>query len=106
PVKFKGESAEGTGRTVPNATGGTYSAAESIAYKKGMEKAELNVKVNVAIGKKSVDFPVVKLADGTIVTAQRLKTDYKTATSADNFKEVAVSQRATIFFLINQSDVR
>jgi len=106
PVKFKGESVEGAGRTVPNATGGTYSAAESIAYKKGMEKAELNVKVNVAIGSKSVDFPVVKLADGTIVTAQRLKTDYKTATSADNFKEVAATQRATIFFLINDSDVR
>lgn len=106
PVKFKGESAEGAGRTVPNATGGSYSAAESIAYKKGMEKAEMNVKVNVAIGSKSVDFPLVKLADGTIVTAQRLKTDYRTAQSADNFKEVAATQRATIFFLINDSDVR
>jgi len=106
PVKFKGESAEGTGRIVPNATGGTYSHPNAIAYKKGMEKAELNAKVNVAIGKKSVDFPVVKLADGTIVTAQRLKTDYKSATAADNFKEVPTSQRATIFFLINESDVR
>ncbi len=106
PVKFKGESAEGAGRTVANATGGTFSSSGALAYKKGMEKAELTAKVNVAVGKKSVDFPAVKLADGTIVTAQRLKADYKAAMAADNFKEVPVQQSATIFFLINQSDVR
>lgn len=105
-VKFKGESAEGTGRTVNYENGGSFSNNGALAYKKGMEKAELTAKVNVARGKKSVDFPVVKLADGTIVTQQRMKTDYKSAMAPDNFKEVPVQQAATIYFLINQSDVR
>lgn len=106
-VKFKGESVEESGgRTVNNENGGSFSNSGSLAYKKGMEKAELTAKIKVTVGKKSVDFPSVKLADGTITTAQRLKTDYKAAMSADNFKEVPVQTSATIFFEINQSDVR
>jgi len=106
-ANFKGESVEeGTGKTVSNENGAKFSQSAAIAYNKGMEKAELNAKVKVGVKKKSVDFPNVKLADGTIVTQQLLKQDYRTATSASNWKEVAIEKSATINFVINRSDVR
>ncbi|MDP2189214.1 MAG: hypothetical protein Q8J69_11085 [Sphingobacteriaceae bacterium] len=106
-AKFKGESVtEGSGKTVNNENGGKFSQSASIAYNKGMEKAELNAKVKVSVKKKSVDFPQVKLADGTIVTQQLLKQDYRSAASASNWKEVAIEKTATINFVINRSDVR
>lgn len=106
-AKFKGESVEeGSGKTVNNEKGGKFSQSASIAYNKGMEKAELNAKVKVGVKKKTVDFPQVKLADGTIVTQQLLKQDYRPAASASNWKEVAVEKTATINFVINRSDVR
>jgi Flp pilus assembly protein TadD/outer membrane protein OmpA-like peptidoglycan-associated protein len=106
-AKFKGESVEeGSGKTVSNENGGKFSQSASIAYNKGMEKAELNAKVKVGVKKKTVDFPQVKLADGTIVTQQLLKQDYRPAASASNWKEVAVEKTATINFVINRSDVR
>lgn len=106
-ANFKGESVEeGTGKTVNNENGGKFSQSASIAFNKGMEKAELNAKVKVGVKKKTVDFPQVKLADGTIVTQQLLKQDYRPATSASNWKEVAIEKSATINFVINRSDIR
>lgn len=106
-AKFKGESVEdGSGRTVSNETGGSFSQSAAIAYKKGMENAELVAKVKVGVKKKSVDFPEVKLADGTIVTQQLMNADYRPAVAASNWKEVPVQQTATINFVINRADVR
>ena len=106
-ANFKGESiVEGTGKTVSNENGGKFSQSASIAFNKGMEKAELNARVKVGVKKKSVDFPQVKLANGTIVTQQLLQQDYRSAVSASNWQEVAVEKTATINFVINRSDVR
>lgn len=106
-ANFKGEDVlEGTGKTVNNENGGKFSQSAAIAYNKGMETAELNAKVKVGVKSKTVDFPQVKLADGTIVTQQLLKQDYRAASSASNWKEVAVEKSATINFVINRSEVR
>lgn len=106
-ARFKGESVtEGSGRTVNNATGGKFSQPASIAYKKGMESAELKAKVKVGVKKKSVDFPEVKLADGTIITQMLMQNDFRPIASASNFKEVVAQQEATIFFEINRFEVR
>ncbi len=105
-ASFKGESAEATGRTVNYENGGKFSQPANIAFKKGMEKTELTAKVKVGVKKKTVDFPDVKLADGTIVTQQMLQNDFRPVASSNNFKEIAVQQEATIFFEINRSEVR
>lgn len=105
-ASFKGESAEATGRTVNYENGGKFSQPANIAFKKGMEKTELTAKVKVGVKKKTVDFPDVKLADGTIVTQQLLQNDFRPVASSSNFKEVTVNKEATIFFEINRYEVR
>jgi outer membrane protein OmpA-like peptidoglycan-associated protein/Flp pilus assembly protein TadD len=106
-AKFKGESVtEGGGRTVNFENGGKFSQSGSIAYKKGMETAELNAKVKVGVKKKTVDFPDVKLADGTIITQSLLNQDYRPAMAPSLWKEVQVEKAATIYFVINRFDIR
>jgi outer membrane protein OmpA-like peptidoglycan-associated protein len=107
PARFKGESVEeGAGKTVNFASGGKFSEPRAIAYKKGMEKAELNANVKVGVKKKSVDFPQVKLADGTITTQTLLNNSFRPSVAPSNWKEVQVQNSATIYFVINRFDVR
>jgi outer membrane protein OmpA-like peptidoglycan-associated protein len=106
-AKFKGEGVEeGSGKTVSFENGGKFNQSAAVAYNKGMEKAELTAKVKVGVKKKTVDFPTVKLADGTLVTQQLMNGQYRPAAAASNWKEVAVEQQATINFVINRFDIR
>ena len=105
-ASFKGETAEATGRTVNYETGGKFAQPASIAFKKGMETAELKAKVKVGVKSKSVDFPEVKLADGTITTQMLMQNNFRPIASASNFKEVVAQQEATILFEINRYEVR
>lgn len=107
PVTLLGEKAEGTGQKIANATGGSFSYTDKVAYTPEMKVSELKLKAVASVGSKQKDFPFVKIADGVITTPMLLKNDDKAIIGKDNFmKVVPVSDTANIFYVINQSVVR
>lgn len=103
-----GEGAVGNGTKITSATGGSVSYSDKIAYVPGMDVADLNLKASATVGTKPAkDLPVIKIADGTIITPMLVKNDEKAMLGKDNFTKVTpVSANANIYFIVNQSNVR
>jgi hypothetical protein len=106
-VNAVGEGAVGNGTKITSATGGTLSYSDKIAYQPGMEVAELNLKATATVGTKSKELPMIKIADGTIITPMLVKSDEKPILGKDKFTKITpVSTGANIYFIVNQSNVR
>jgi Flp pilus assembly protein TadD len=102
-----GEKASGTGITISNSKGGTFSYMDKVPYEAGMKNCELVLKGIASKGSASKDFKDVKIADGTIITPTLVKSDEMGAIAQDNFKKTeSVTQTASIYYAMNQSTVR
>ncbi len=107
PVTVVGEKAEGTGTKITNASGGSFSYSDRVAYEKGMENATVELKISGAVKKKTKDFPPVKIADGTIVTSLLVKSDEKSIMGKDAFsKTKPISANSVIYYTISSDVVR
>lgn len=107
---FQGESVEGNDQAVPYKAGGTYTMKAVFDYVPQMAKSELYLRFNAKVGKKNVEIPEVKIADGVIATSELLGKALEsanTASSVDAYQRiVAQKQEAQIKFLIQQANVR
>ena len=72
---FQGESVTGNDQSVPYKVGGTYTMKAVFDYVPEMAKSELYLRFNAKVGKKTVDVPEVKIADGVIATSELLNTN-------------------------------
>ncbi len=112
---FQGESVTGNDQSVPYKVGGTYTMKAVFDYVPEMAKSELYLRFNAKVGKKTVDVPEVKIADGVIATSELLNTNQvtpaiasaNTSSSVDAYQRIVEQkQEAQIKFLIQQANVR
>lgn len=107
-IVLVGDKATGSGQKISYDKGGSFSyTSEKIAYEPGMKNAILELRAQGAVKTKTKDFVPVKLADGTIVTSLLVRNDEKGIYAKDAFvKTEPANQSASVYYLINKSDVR
>ena len=108
PVTYVGEKAKENGRTVNYKFGGTYSQSCSYDFVPAMATSELYLRFEARVGKKVIEIPDLKIADGVRVTAELAQAkDNKTATTPDKFQRVIQElTEADIKFLIQSAELR
>ncbi len=104
-VTLVGEKAQGNGTKIAYDAGGSLSYTDKVAFTDAMRMDELDLNATLVNNKK--DFPVVKLADGTIATAKLLQNDDRVLIGKDNFQKTIPEHDTThIYYVISQSVVR
>ncbi|MGN1239796.1 MAG: tetratricopeptide repeat protein [Paludibacteraceae bacterium] len=108
PVTYVGEKVKENGIMVSYKEGGKYSQSCSFDYVPAMDKCELYLRFTAKVGKKEVEVPESKIADGLVATAKLAKAcDNKSVVTPDKFQRVIQQmQEADIKFLIQQSNLR
>ena len=110
PATFRGEKILGNDQTISYQLGGHYTMKASYPYEAAMQKSELYLTFDAKLGKKQVDVPAIKVADGVIATSElyhRTLTSAQPSVAADAFQRVVEQkQEANIKFLIQQAELR
>lgn len=108
PVTYVGEKAAENGKTVNYKNGGTYSQSCSFNYVPAMRKSELYLRFEAKVGKKEIEIPDLKIADGVVATAELASAkDNKTAATPDKFQRIIQEMtEADIQFLIQSAEIR
>lgn len=108
PVTYVGEKAKENGKTVNYKNGGTYKQSCSFDYVPAMRKSELYLRFEAKVGKKVVEIPDLKIADGVVATSELAEAkDNKTAATPDKFQRVIQElTEADIKFLIQSAELR
>lgn len=107
---FQGEKVEGNDQTISYLVGGNYTMKTNFKYVPEMQKSEMYLTFDARVGKKEVELPAVKVANGVVATSELYKTTVSTAESSiapDAFQRVTQQkQEANIKFLIQQATLR
>lgn len=107
PITLQGEKVTGNNKVI-NKTGGSFSVSSVFDYIPAMSKSELYLRFSTTIGKKVINLPEIKVADGVIAT--EALADATTATpslSEDKFQRIIKeAHEASILFLIQQASLR
>ena len=105
---FVGEKAKENGTTVSYKEGGSFAIKASFDYVPAMAKSELVLRYTLVNGKKTLEIPEQKVADGVVSTAKLVVAeDVKPQVTADKFQRIIQEvQEADIKFLIQQSTLR
>ena len=108
PVTYVGEKAKENGKTVNYRNGGKYSQSCSFKYVPEMRVSELYLRFEAKVGKKEIEIPDVKIADGVVTTPELAEAkDNKTAGTPDKFQRVIQElTEADIKFLIQSAELR
>ena len=108
PVTYVGEKAKENGTTVNYANGGKYTQSCSFNYVPEMKKSELYLRFKATVGKKEIEIPDLKIADGVVATSELASAkDNKTANTPDKFQRVIQElTEADIKFLIQSANLR
>lgn len=106
---FQGEKVLGNDQTISYRLGGNYTMKTNFAYADD-NKADMYLTFNARIGKKVVQVPEVKVAEGIIATSELYKKTLTTANAAlapDAYQRInKQKQEANIKFLIQQATLR
>ena len=106
---FQGEGVNGNDQTIYYRVGGNYTMKTNFAYV-GDNKAEMYLAFDARLGKKQVEIPAVKVADGIIATSELYRRTVTTANAAiapDAYQRITKKkQEANIKFLIQQANIR
>lgn len=107
PITLQGEKIKGNNKVI-NKTGGTFSVSSAYNYVPAMDKSELYLRFNTTIGKKTVNVPEIKVADGVIATeALADATSANPSYAEDKFERIIKeAHEASIMFLIQQAKIR
>ena len=107
---FQGEKVLSNDQTISYLLGGHYTMKTSFPYQEAMQKSELYLTFDAKIGKKAVQVPAVKVADGVIATSELWHKSLLQSTGSvaqDGFQRVvAQKQEANVKFLIQQAELR
>ncbi|MDZ4058795.1 MAG: hypothetical protein U1D64_02005, partial [Bacteroidales bacterium] len=105
--KLQGEKVTDNFQTIYK-TGGKASNTIKFAYKPGMEKSHLELRVAVWNKLKKYDFPApYKLADGANITYKLVHTDGETAIAPNDYQKIIREKKETqILYTINSPVVR
>lgn len=107
---FQGEKVQGNDQEISYKVGGNYTMKNSFTYVPEMQKSELYLTFQARVGKKTVNVPEVKVADGVLATSALINraAGSGNSTIAPDAYQYAVkqTQRAQIKYLINQANIR
>ena len=110
PATFQGEKVLGNDQTISYMLGGHYTMKTTFPYNDAMRESDLYLTFDAKIGKKQVQVPSVKVADGVIATSElyhQTLLQSKGCLAQDGFQRiVAQKQDANIRFLIQQAELR
>ena len=110
PATFQGEKVMGNNQTVSYLLGGHYAMKAEFPYSDTYHKSDLYLSFDAAIGKKKVEVPAVKVANGIIATSELYRlamTQTGGCIAPDTFQRVRKErQAASVKFLINQAQLR
>ena len=111
-IILQGEEATGGDKTIFFNSGGSFSYQSIVPYKKDMKNARLELR---AVGKmanpngeiKEQVLGPINIANGTLATPTRIINEEEVADNNHNYeKETILKEQATIYFLVNQSNIR
>ena len=107
-VTIQGENVRDNYQTISYDRGGSVILPFAFAYKPGMEQSDLYLTFTATIKGKKVNLPAIKVARGTIMTADLASiSDVTPALARDAFQRVIKEQyTADLKFLINRAEVR
>lgn len=107
---FQGEKVKGNDQTISYKVGGNYTMKSNFAYVPDMLKSELYLTFDAKVGKKSVEVPAVKVANGVIATSMLYTETAENAQACiapDAFQRItAQKQETNVKFLIQQANLR
>ncbi len=106
-VTLQGEEISINGITIGNATGGKFTYSDAIDYDKSMFSYDLYVTAEASISDKSKNLGSLKIADGVMATSSRIANNETPAFSDHKYEtETILEESATIYFTVNQSNIR
>ena len=106
PIKYQGENVKNNYKVVPS-DGRKVTERLHFDYVEGMEKSHLEFRGKVLAGKKAINLPVKKVADGANTTYMLVKRSGNLAFKKDNYQDVIVSTaEGQIKYNVNSSEVR
>ena len=106
PFKYQGEKVKDNYKVVSSA-GQSVTEKLHFDYVEGMEKSQLELRARVIAGKKSINLPTKKVADGANTTYMLVKRSGFVAFKKDNSQDVLVSTaEGQIKYRVNSAEVR
>lgn len=106
-ITLQGESISSNGITIGYVTGGKFTYSDEIDYNEGMLDHNLYASANATVGKQSKELGIVKIADGVMATSTLVQDSEISALANHNYEEETIlNHTATIYFTVNQSNVR
>lgn len=106
-ITIQGEKISADGITIGYVTGGKFNYAAEIDYDESMFAYSLYATAKATINDNSKELGAIKIADGVMATATRVQNNETAKVSAHNYeKETILEKSATIYFTVNQSNVR
>ena len=106
PFKYQGEKVKDNYKVISK-DGQSVTETLHFDYVPGMEKSYLELRGREIAGKKSINLPTKKVADGANTTYMLVKRDGFVAYKADNYQDILVSTaEGQIKYKVNSSEVR
>ena len=106
PFKYQGEKVKDNYKVISK-DGQSVTETLHFDYVPGMEKSYLELRGRVIAGKKSINLPTKKVADGANTTYMLVKRDGFVAFKKDNYQDVIISTaEGQIKYKVNSAEVR
>ena len=107
PVKLQGEKISSNGKTIGYITGGQFTYKSSLKYSEEMADYDLFATAIATMNDNSKSLGAVKVAEGVMATATRVKDSEEVAISNHTYEKVTIlEETAVIYFTVNQSNIR
>ena len=106
-ITIQGEEASGGESTIFNASGGSFKYQDAINYSKDMMSSTLELRAIAKQKDKEKILGPVSISNGVIATSTRVENTEKLANENHGYEhETILEETATIYFLVNQSNIR
>ena len=106
-ITIQGEEATGGEATIFNATGGSFKYNDVISYSDEMMSSTLELRAVAKQKDKEKVLGPVNIANGVIATSTRVQDTEDLANNNHGYEhETILEETATIYFLVNQSNIR
>lgn len=106
-ITIQGEEATGGEATIFNSTGGNFKYQDVITYSKEMNNSKLELRAVAKLNDKEKVLGPINIANGVISTSTRVQDNEDLANNNHGYEhETILEENATIYFLVNQSNIR
>ena len=106
-ITVQGENATGGEATIFYATGGSFKYQDAISYTDDMMNATLELRAAAKLKDKEKVLGPVKIGTGVIATSTRVQNTEDLANKNHGYQsETILQETATIYFLVNQANIR